>query len=324
MRIAVMGAGALGAYFGGRLAEAGDEVAFIARGPHLNAIRARGLKVVSALGDIHLKDCLATDGPADIGPVDIVLFTVKLGDMESAAEVCRPLIGDGTVVVPLLNGVEAPDVLARTLGPEHAAGGAAYISARIAEPGVVEHIGDFARMQFGSTDATAQARLGSFLQSCRAAGIEAALVDDIAKTLWEKFTVLLALSTLTTAARTPVGPIREDDNGRATLIAVIEEAAAVAAAMGVAISDDIVEKNLAFLDGLPAEVTASMLVDLKAGKPLEAPWLSGSLIRMGREAGVPTPVNTALYAVILPHVGGRAGIGDGRAVEAALFQVRKR
>lgn len=304
MRIAVMGAGALGAYFGGRLAEAGDEVAFVARGPHLNAIRARGLRVVSALGDIHLKDCLATNDPADIGPVDVVLFTVKLGDMESAAEACRPLIGADTVVVPLLNGVEAPDVLARILSADHAAGGAAYISARIAEPGVVEHIGDFARMQFGSTDATAQARLAAFLERCRAADIEAELVDDIEKILWEKFTVLLALSALTTAARTSVGPIRGDDNGRATLVAVIEEAAAVGRARGVAVADDIVEQKMAFLDGLPAEVTASMLVDLRAGKPLETPWLSGSLVRMGREAGVPTPVNTALYAVILPHVGG--------------------
>jgi len=187
-----------------------------------------------------------------------VLFTVKLGDMESAAEACRPLIGNDTVVVPLLNGVEAPDVLARILGPKHAAGGAAYISARIAEPGVVEHIGDFARMQFGSTDETAQARLAPFLERCRAADIE--------------------------------------------------EAAAVGRARGVAVADDIVEQKMAFLDGLPGEVTASMLVDLEAGKPLETPWLSGSLVRMGREAGVPTPVNTALYAVILPHVGGeRAG-----------------
>jgi len=200
MRIAVMGAGALGAYFGGRLAETGDEVAFIARGAHLDAIRTRGLRVVSPLGDMTLEDCFATDEPADIGPVDIVVFTVKLGDMESAAEACRPLVGAGTVVVPFLNGVEAPDVLARILGPVHAAGGAAYISARIAEPGVVEHIGEFVRIEFGSTDATAQERLAPFLDRCHAAKIEATRVDDIEKTLWEKFTVLLALSTLTTSS----------------------------------------------------------------------------------------------------------------------------
>jgi 2-dehydropantoate 2-reductase len=304
MKIAVMAAGGVGGYFGARLAEAGIDVTFIARGAHLAAIRENGLKIVSPLGDVQLPPGHATDDAADIGPVDIVMLAVKLSDLETAAEACKPLLGPETAVVPFLNGVAAPDVLTRILGPKHACGGAAYISAHIEAPGCIKHIGEFARLVFGELDGTLSDRLKAFEAVLSDSGVLAEISDDIEVELWEKFTVLVALSGTTGAARSPVGPIRASAIGHDVFINAMREVIAVGRARGIALADDLLDRRIKFFNDMPDAMKASMLVDLEAGKPLEAPWLSGAVARMGREAGVPTPVNDALFMAVEPYVSG--------------------
>jgi len=304
MKIAVMGTGGVGGYFGARLADAGNEVSFIARGAHLDAIRSGGLHVASPLGDVHLPSPTATADPAEIGPVDVVMFATKLGDMEAAGESIRPLLDAGTAVIPFLNGVDAPEVLARVLGDGHACGGVAYISAFIEAPGHIRHVGDFARLLFGERAGGSSERLEAFRAAAADSGIDATLHTDITKALWEKFTVLVAMSGTTAASRTSLGPIREHPISRAVFEAAMQEVWTVGRARGIPLSDDLVARQMKFLNGLPAEMKASMLVDLEAGKPLEAPWLSGAVARMGREEGIPTPVNDALFTAVLPFVDG--------------------
>jgi 2-dehydropantoate 2-reductase len=304
MKIAVMAAGGVGGYFGARLAAAGHDVTFIARGRHLDAIRTQGLRVESPLGSIHLPPGLATSDAASVGSVDAVIFAVKLGDMKKAAEACRPLVGPETAVVPFLNGVDAPGMLTETLGAYHACGGVAYISAHIDQSGVIRHIGNFARLIFGEMDGRLSSRLEKLKNALSESGVEATVSDRIEVVLWEKFTVLVALSGTTGAARSPIGPLRTTEIGRDVFIAAMREVIAVGRARGIALGDDLIEKQLKFFNDMPETMKASMLVDLEAGKPLEAPWLSGAVARLGREAGVPTPVNDALYLAVLPYVQG--------------------
>jgi 2-dehydropantoate 2-reductase len=299
-----MAAGGVGGYFGARLADAGHDVTFIARGAHLEAIRTNGLRIESPLGNVQLSPGLATDDAAAIGPVDVVVFAVKLGDMERAAEACRPLLGPDTVVVPFLNGVDAPAMLTKTLGPAHAAGGVAYISAHIAEPGLIRHIGDFARLIFGELDGRSSERLTTFRKALADSGVDATVSTEIEVVLWEKFSVLVALSGTTGAARSAIGPLRETEIGRAVFAAAMAEVIAVGRARGIALSDDLMDRQLNFFNNMPDTMKASMLVDLEAEKPLEAPWLSGAVARLGREAGVKTPVNDALFLAVLPYVQG--------------------
>jgi 2-dehydropantoate 2-reductase len=304
MKIAVMAAGGVGGYFGARMAAAGHDVTFIARGRHLEAIRSQGLRVESPLGNIHLPPGHATSDAAAVGPVDAVIFAVKLGDMKKAAEACRPLLGPETAVVPFLNGVDAPGMLTETLGACHACCGVAYISAHIDEPGVIRHIGNFARLIFGEMDGPLSPRLEKLKNALSESGVDATVSDRIEVVLWEKFTVLVALSGTTGAARSPIGPLRTTEIGRDVFIAAMREVIAVGRARGIALGDDLIEKQLKFFNEMPETMKASMLVDLEAGKPLEAPWLSGAVARLGRESGVPTPVNDALYLAVLPYVQG--------------------
>ena len=305
MRIAVMGAGGVGGYFGARLGHAGHDVAFIARGAHLAAMRERGLSVKSALGDVHLPKPTVTDDPAPLGWFDVVLFAVKLWDTESAAAAIKPLLAAGGVVVPFQNGVESIERIGAVLGREPVMGGAAYIAATIAEPGVIAHTGTMARLQFGAV-LPAQRNLALQLhEACRAAGIDAEIAEDILKTLWIKFGFLAALSGMTAATRQPIGVIRADPDLRATFEAAIREVWELARARGIALPDDFVARQMRFGDGLPAEMRASMLNDLEAGHRLEAPWLSGAVARMAREAGGAAPVNATLYAAVKPYCMGR-------------------
>ena len=304
MKIAVMAAGGVGGYFGARLAAAGHDVTFIARGRHLDAIRKDGLQVLSPLGNVHLPPGHATSDAATIGTVDAVIFAVKLGDMKKAAEACRPLLGPETVVVPFLNGVDAPAMLTETLGAYHAAGGSAYISAHIDRPGVIRHVGNFARLIFGELDGRQSGRMETLHAALVDSGVDATVSPQIEVVLWEKFTVLVALSGTTGAARSAIGPLRATEIGREVFIAAMKEVIAVGRARGILLADDLIAKQLKFFNEMPDTMKASMLVDLEAGKPLEAPWLSGAVARLGRESGVPTPVNDALYLAVLPYVDG--------------------
>ena len=306
MRIAVMGAGGVGGYFGARLARAGHDVAFVARGAHLAAMREHGLTVRSAQGDVHLPQPTVTDDPSTLGWFDVVLFAVKLWDTEAAAAAIKPLLAAGGVVVPFQNGVESIERIGAVIGREQVMGGVAYIAARIAEPGVIAHTGTMARLLFGAVLPSQQDAARELLAVCKAAGIDAEVAEDIQTALWAKFAFLVALSGMTAATRQPIGVIRADVDLRATFEAAIREVWELARARGIMLPDDFVAQQMRFGDGLPAEMRASMLNDLEAGNRLEAPWLSGAVARMARDAGGAAPVNATLYAAVKPYCLGRA------------------
>jgi 2-dehydropantoate 2-reductase len=306
MRIAVMGAGGVGGYFGAKLARGGHEVAFVARGRHLAAMRERGLTVKSAIGDMQLERPTVTDDPASLGTADVVLFAVKLWDTESAAEAVRPLVAEGGIIVPFQNGVESIERIGAVVGAERVIGGVAYIAATIAEPGVIVHTGTMARLRFGPVLPAQRRVVEALYAACQAAGIAAEIAPDIRAALWEKFVFLCAFSGLTSVARQPIGVVRSDPDMRSVLEAAMREAWTVGRKMGVGLADDFVEQQLKFADGLPAEMKSSMLNDLAAGNRLEAPWLSGAVARMALAAGIPAPVSATLYAALKPYCAGKA------------------
>ena len=300
MKIAVMGSGGVGGYFGARLADAGNDVSFIARRAHLEAIRDEGLRVKSSFGDLHVRSANATSEPADVGPVDVVLFATKLYDTESAGEMCRPFIGDETVVISLLNGVDSEEQLSRILGAEHVAGGVARISAEIAAPGVVHHHSKFADLEFGEMDGRESDRLLAFQEVAKAANIKATLRDDIESAIWEKFILLASFSGVTTLTRLPAGPLRDNPDTWELLTAAAHETDAVARARGVRLADDTVETIMGYLGKMHDTMKSSMLIDLENGRRLELEWLSGAVARLGGEAGVDTPVHRVILAALSP------------------------
>ena len=306
MRIAVMGSGGVGGYFGAKLALGGHDVTFVARGAHLEAIRRNGLRVDSESTPMHVRDANVTDDPATIGPVDAVMFCVKLWDVEPAAERIRPLLARGGVAIPFQNGIESPGLLSRILGEDKVIGGIGYIASSIGAPGVIRHVGTMARLRVGAFDGIRSDAAQGFVDAGTGAGIEVSLVPDIRRGIWEKFVFLSALSGATCLTRQPLGVIRADAVMRATFEALLRETWSVGRAQGIALADDFVDKQMAFAETLPHEMRASMLHDLVAGNRLEAPWLCGAVVRLGREAGVPTPVNATVYAALRPYVDGRS------------------
>jgi len=306
MRIAIMGSGGVGGYFGARLAQAGNDVAFVARGRHLAAMRANGLAIRSVLGDMTIPRPAVTDDPAGLAPADIVLFAVKLWDTEGAAKAVLPLLATGGVVVPFQNGVESIERIGAIVGADRVMGGVAYIAATIGEPGVIAHTGTMARLRFGPVEPSQRKTAEALLASCQGAGIDAELSNDIRRALWEKFAFLSAFSGLTSVARQPLGVLRSDPDLRATLEAAIRETWSVGRAKGVALTDDFVTQQMKFTDGLPAQMKSSMLNDLEAGNRIEAPWLAGAVARMGSAMGIATPVNATLFAALKPYCAGAA------------------
>jgi 2-dehydropantoate 2-reductase len=301
MRIAVMAAGAVGGYFGARLAAAGHDVVFIARGAHRDAIRDNGLRVNSVLGDVMIKPANVTDDPANVGPVDIVLFAVKLWDTETAGELSRPLVGSNTRLITLQNGVDSVERLAPILGADTVVGGIAYIATVIASPGVISQTSQFARMRCGRIDAQPDGQLAAFADAATKAGVDIAVSDTINRHRWEKFVFLTGLSGITAATRMPIGPLRGDPDDRALFHDLMREVVAVGRAAGVNLSDGFADEQLAFADTVPEGMKASMAHDLDRGNRLELDWLAGTVVRLGRQHAVPTPANAAVYAVLKPH-----------------------
>ncbi len=299
MKIAVMASGGVGGYFGARLAAAGEEVHFLARGAHLDAIRQNALKVESALGVVHIENANATDDPAFIGPADVVLFAVKLWDTEAAGESCKPLVGPDTAVIMLQNGVDGVARLAPILGSDAVFSGVAYISAFIKNPGKIRHHGNFARLQFEES-----AELKAFYDACGRAGFDAEMPGNIELAQWQKFVFLVGLSGATTVTRKGIGAIVADPDCHRLLRNLMEETAAVGRAHGVALPDDYAADRMAYAEGLPPDIKASTLDDLEHGKRLEVDWLSGEVSRLGAALGVPTPTNDAVYAALKLHHGG--------------------
>jgi len=307
MRIAVVGAGGVGGGFGAALAKAGADVTFIARGAHLAAMKGDGLKVVSQRGDTHLVPTQATDDPAEIGPVDIVLFCVKLWDVESAGERIKPLVGPGTAVIPLQNGIDAHERLLPILGPSAVMGGVAQISASITAPGVITQVGTFMRMIFGELDGKRSQRAEDFLALCQKAGFDAVLSDQIITDLWMKFVLLAANASITALARQPIGQLRDDPDIRPVFIAAYQEVIDVGRAKGVTLPSDAIDRVLEFNRHAPPTMRASMALDLERGNRLELPWLGGKVAELGRQLGVPTPTHGVMYAMLKPYVMGKAG-----------------
>ncbi len=307
MKIAVFGTGGVGGYFGARLAAAGEDVHFIARGRPLDAIRSAGLKIRSPLGDVVIDPAQATDDAAAVGAADVVIVAVKLYDTEAAAEACKPLVGPESWVVSFQNGVTAADVLVPAFGRARVVGGSSSIAAQIESPGVIAQTGTLATIAFGEWDGRPTPRTEALYEACGKAGIDATLADDITGVIWSKFVFLAAFSGITSMLRLPAGPIRDDPGHRAMFRRALEETFAIAAAKGVALADDLVDQRMTFLDGLAPEMYASMYHDLMAGKRLELPWLSGAVVDLGRALGVDTPVHGEFLAALDPPIDGGAG-----------------
>lgn len=302
-RIVFVGAGGVGGYFGGQLARAGADVAFVARGAHLAAIREQGLTVLSEPAPVGPLKVAADDDAARLGPADIVVIAVKLRDTDAAIEQARPLMGDDTAIVSLQNGVDAVDRLSAAFGAKRVLGGVAHISSFVEKPGTIRHVGTLARVTVGELDGRATPRLERFVAALRAAGVDVATPADIRAAIWEKFAFLSTFSGMTTVCRLPIGPIRSDPHARGVLERAFAESVAVAAASGVKIDVDA-QRLMVFADRLPAQMKASMLGDLERGAALELPWLSGAVSRIGRERGVPTPTHDAIVAALLAFAQG--------------------
>ena len=306
MRIAAMAAGAVGGYFGGRMAAAGHDVAFIARRAHLDAIRRNGLVIKSTHGDLHLKDVNATDDPKQVGPVDVVLFAVKLWDTEKAAELARPLVGPDTRIITLQNGVDSVERVAPILGPDKTIAGTAYIATVIAGPGVISHTSKFAILRCGRIDGRPDEKLNAFAAAAKAANIDISVMPDMNSERWQKFIFLSSMAGVNCATRMPIGKVLGDPDTRAFYRRLLEECFAVGRAKGVNLPADYVDDRMTFSDNAPPGMKASMLHDLEAGNRLELDWLTGKVVALGRELGVPTPASEAVYTMVKLHRNGSA------------------
>ena len=304
MRIAVIGAGGIGAPLGASLATAGQDVTFVARGAHLAAMRANGLRVEGDRGETVVRPVRATDDPATIGPVDLVLFCVKLWDIETTGEQIRPLIGSETSVIPLQNGIDASERLLPILGATHVLGGVAAVTGSIVAPGVIRQSGTHHRIIFGELDGRTTARVERIRDVCQASGIEAVLSSDILLARWQKFIGLVAASGLCALARRSVGDLRDDPDIASLFDDAMQEVIDVGQACGVRFAPNEIDTWRAFIRNVPHGLTPSMAVDLRAGNRLELPWLAGKVVELGTAHGVPTPVNRVVYAALKPYVNG--------------------
>jgi 2-dehydropantoate 2-reductase len=301
MHIAVFGSGGVGGYFGGRLVQAGEEVVFIARGAHLQALQTSGLRLESIKGDVHLQKVHAVADPAQVGPVDMVLLAVKSWDVPTAIEAMRPLIGESTGIVPLGNGVEHLTQLLSAFGAGHTLGGLCRISAYIAAPGHIRHVGIDPIVIFGELDNHPTPRLEALRAALERGGVNVSVPDDIEVAMWEKFIFIAASSGLGAVTRVPMGIYRGLPATRPLLEGLIGEIVDVARARKVNLSQDVVQRTLAFIDSLPAGNINSMQRDIMEGRPSELEAQNGAVVRMGVEAQVPTPLNELIYTLLLPQ-----------------------
>jgi 2-dehydropantoate 2-reductase len=304
MRIAVIGVGGIGGPYGASLAKAGADVTFVARGAHLAAMRQQGLRIEGDRGETLVRPAAATDDTASIGPVDYVLFCVKLWDVESAGAQLRPLVGPDTAVVPLQNGVDAAERLIPILGHDAVMGGTAFVTGSIVAPGVVRQTGAYQRMTFGELGGGPSRRGERLAALCEAAGFEGILSPDVRVPIWEKFLVLVPLANVNALSRLPLGRYRADPDLWALVEASLDEAEAVGRAEGVALPPDAKERALAAIGLMPDHHMTSMGNDLLRGNRLELPWFAGKIVELGRRHAVPTPVNSFVYAALKLYVDG--------------------
>jgi 2-dehydropantoate 2-reductase len=307
LTFAIVGAGAVGGYYGALLARAGNRVGVVARGAHLDAIRRDGIKVISDAVGIFTAPVTAEADPARIGPVDVVIFAVKTYDNAAALPLLGPLVGPETVVLTLQNGVDSPDEVAAAIGERSTLGGATYIATAIDAPGVIRQTGSHRRIVFGEAFGERSAvspRVGAIEAVMKAADIDGEAVPDARPAIWEKFVYLAPFSAITGAARLPLGPLWADADCRAVFLGAVDEVAAVARASGVRLPADLHARLEQYAIRLPASTRSSLLIDLSQGKPTEIESLAGSVVRRSRALGVSAPLMTALYAVLKPHAKG--------------------
>ena len=291
MRVLVVGAGGVGGYLGAKLALGGNDVTYVARGKHLEAMRQDGLKIDIDSGSFVQPDVVAMERLPEGPAADVVVIGVKLWSSEEAATAALPAIGPETMVVSFQNGIDAAQRIAAVVGRERVVGGVTYISSLISEPGVVRVNGYLQKYIFGEFDGSVSSRCDAFAQACKAAGVDGVASRDIERDIWEKFVFLVGASATTSLYRSPIGPIRENPLSRALLHRVMSEVVAVAIARGIHIDPAYAQDRMKFADSIPAGMRASMAGDLERGNKLEVPWLSGAVARLGDELGVPTPAN---------------------------------
>ena len=305
MKIAIMGSGGLGGYFGARLAKGGADVTFIARGAHLAAMREQGLSVEGGPEPIHVSPVSATDDPATVGICDLVLLAVKLWDTEEALQSIRPMVGPHTTVISFQNGVLKDEYLTAAYDPSHVMGGVGYVATTIDRPGVIRQTGPMQRLIFGEFDGRRSGRAEAFLDVCLRGGIHAEISPDIRREIWQKYVFLVGLSGTTATMRSTIGPIRSHPQTRAFLLDVMREVVAVGRAHGVFLDANYAEQRLKLADDVAYDMTSSMHHDLERGNRLEVRWLSGGVVSLGRQVGVPTPLNRAIADILALHADGR-------------------
>lgn len=303
MRIAIMGSGGLGGFFGGRLYSGGADVHFIARGQHLAAMRGQGLRVEGPSA-IYIPRVKATDNPGEVGIVDVLMLCVKLWDTEAALHQIRPMVGPRTTIISFQNGVLKDQYLRAAYDASLVMGGVGYVATTIDRPGVIRQTGPMQRLLFGEFDGSQSARGQALLEACLAGGIKAELSENIVREIWQKYVFLVGLSGTTTTIRKPIGPIRENPQTRAFLLDLMREVVAVGRAHGVDLAEDYAEVRLQLADDVAHDMTSSMHHDLERGKPLEVRWLAGGVVELGRSKGVPTPLNRAIADILALHAAG--------------------
>ncbi len=305
LKITVMGPGGVGGYFGARLATAGHDVTFVARGAHLEAMRVRGLRLDSEIGPLHLAKVKVVADAREVPAADVVIFAVKMRDTESAAEGLRALAANGATVFTFQNGVESADRIGAILGADKVVQGTARIGASISEPGVIKQIGTFARLDFGERDGRPSARTTAFLAACKAAGVDAHLSDNIQREMWMKFALLAPMAGMTALTRGPIGPVRANAQSLALLRSAVEEVIALGMALKTGLTIEDAGRIMKTIDGLPKQMMASMAHDLLAGKPIELDGLSGAVARLGKQQGVPVPTHTFIVQALAPFTDGK-------------------
>jgi 2-dehydropantoate 2-reductase len=305
MRIAIVGAGGIGCIYGASLAKAGADVTFIARGAHLAAMQANGLKIEGDRGEMHIQPAQATDDPASVGTVDYAIFCVKLWDVESAGAAIKPMVGPQTAVIPQQNGVDAHERLIPILGREAVMAGTAWVTGSIVAPGVVRQTGTYQRLIYGELDGRMSQRGQALANLCAEAGFAGEFEPDVLVPIWEKFLGIVPLSSVNSLTRAPLGIYREDPELWALCEASLKETVAVGRAEGVALPPDSVDKVLAQLRSMPPHHMTSMCNDLLRGNRIELPWFAGKVVELGEKHGIPTPTTSLLYAALKPHVNGK-------------------
>jgi 2-dehydropantoate 2-reductase len=305
MRIAIVGAGGIGCIFGAALAKAGADVTFIARGAHLAAMQAKGLRIEGDRGETCLPQVQATDDPASVGPVDYAIFCVKLWDVESAGEAIKPMIGPETAVIPQQNGVDAHDRLIPILGRDAVMAGTAWVTGSIVAPGVVRQTGTYQRLMFGEVDGRMSQRGQALANLCAEAGFNGEFYPNVLVPIWEKFLSIVSLSSVNSLTRAPLGVYREDPELWALCEGALRETIAVGRAEGVPLAADVFDKIVAQLRSMPPYHMTSMCNDLLRGNRIELPWFAGKVVELGRKHDVPTPTCNLLYAALKPHINGK-------------------